>query len=47
MLNNLRVRASLRISTKFTLLMGSSQRFGSDTYDKRAIHTRFRYGSIR
>ena len=47
MLNNLRVRTSLRISTKFILLMGSSPGFGSDTYDKRAIHTRFRCGSTR
>ena len=46
-LHNLWVRTSLRISTKFILLMGSSPGFGSDTYDKRAIHTRFRYGSIR
>jgi hypothetical protein len=47
MLNNLRVRASIRISTNFTLVMGSSPGFGSDTFDKRAINTRFRYGSIR
>ena len=45
MLHNLRVRPSIRISTNFSLLMGSSRCFGSDTYDKRAIHTRFRYGS--
>jgi len=45
MLHNLWVRASLRISAKFTLLMGSSRCFGSDMYDKRAIHTRFRCGS--
>ena len=31
MLHNLRVRASLLISKKFTLLMGSSPGFGSDT----------------
>ena len=31
MLLNLRVRASLLISKKFTLLMGSSPGFGSDT----------------
>src|SRR5690554_3071005 len=47
MLHNLWVRASLRISTKFTLLMGSSPGFGSDTYDERAVHTRFRCGSTR
>ena len=34
MLHNLRVRPSLRISAKFSLLMGSSPGFGSDTYDK-------------
>ena len=45
MLYNPTVRASIRISTNFTLVMGSSPGFGSDTYDKRAIHTRFRYGS--
>src|SRR3989338_7545267 len=45
MLHNSRVRPSLLISEKFSLLMGSSPSFGSDTYDKRAIHTRFRYGS--
>ena len=45
MLHNLRVRTSICISANFILLMGSSQRFGSDTYDKRAIHTRFRCGS--
>jgi hypothetical protein len=47
MLNNLRVRPSICISTNFSLLMGSSPCFGSDTYDKRAIHTRFRCGSGR
>ena len=47
MLHNPPVRTSLRISTKFILPMGSSPGFGSDTCDKRAIHTRFRYGSIR
>ena len=47
MLHNLWVRTSLCISTEFILLMGSSRCFGSDTNDKRAIHTRFRYGSIR
>ena len=47
MLNNLWVRTSLRISTKFILLKGSSPGFGSDTYDERAIHTRFRCGSSR
>ena len=46
MLNNLRVRSSIRISTNFNLVMGSSPGFGSDTFDKRAIHTRFRCGSI-
>ena len=46
-LYNLPVRASICISTNFTLPMGSSPGFGSDTYDKRAIHTRFRYGSRR
>ena len=45
MLHNLRVRSSICISTNFNLLMGSSQRFGSDTNDKRAIHTRFRCDS--
>ena len=45
MLHNLRVRTSLDISVQFILLMGSSQRFGSDTNDERAIHTRFRCGS--
>ena len=47
MLNNLWVRPSICISTNFSLLKGSSPGFGSDTYDERAIHTRFRYGSIR
>jgi hypothetical protein len=47
MLHNPPVRASLLISEKFTLLMGSSPGFGSDTCDRRAIHTRFRYGSTR
>src|SRR3990167_228861 len=46
MLHNLWVRTSLCISTEFILLMGSSRCFGSDTNDKRAIHTRFRYGSM-
>ena len=45
MLNNLRVRSSIRISTNFNLVMGSSPGFGSDTNDERAIHTRFRCGS--
>ena len=45
MLNNLRVRSSIRISTNFNLVMGSSPGFGSDTFDKRTIHTRFRYDS--
>src|SRR3989344_6970999 len=45
-LHNSRVRPSLPISREFSLLMGSSRCFGSDTNDKRAIHTRFRYGSI-
>ena len=45
MLHNLRVRPSLNISEEFSLLMGSSRCFGSDTYDERAIHTRFRCGS--
>ncbi len=44
-LHNLRVRPSLNISEEFSLLMGSSRCFGSDMYDKRAIHTRFRCGS--
>ncbi len=44
-LHNLRVRPSICLSTNFSLLMGSSRCFGSDMYDKRAIHTRFRYGS--
>ena len=47
MLHNPPVRTSLRISTKFILPMGSSPGFGSDTFDKRAIHTRFRFGSTR
>ena len=47
MLHNLRVRPSLFISKEFSLLMGSSPGFGSDTYDERAIHTRFRCGSRR
>src|SRR5271167_2995450 len=47
MLHNPPVRASLLISEKFTLLMGSSPGFGSDTCDRRAIHTRFRFGSTR
>ena len=47
MLHNLWVRPSLCISAKFSLLMGSSRCFGSDTYDERAIHTRFRCGSAR
>ena len=46
MLHNPRVRPSLLISEKFSLLMGSSRCFGSDTYDERAIHTRFRCGSM-
>src|ERR1041385_4100952 len=45
MLHNLSVRASLPRSEEFTLSMGSSRCFGSDTYDERAIHTRFRCGS--
>ncbi len=44
-LHNLRVRPSLNTSEEFSLLMGSSPCFGSDAFDKRAIHTRFRYGS--
>ncbi len=44
-LHNLRVRPSIPISRNFSLLMGSSRCFGSDTYDERAIHTRFRCGS--
>ena len=47
MLHNPPVRTSIHISMNFILVMGSSPGFGSDTYDKRAIHTRFRYGSIR
>jgi hypothetical protein len=47
MLHNSRVRPSICISTNFSLLMGSSRCFGSDTYDERAIHTRFRCGSSR
>ena len=48
MLHNLWVRPSLLISQKFSLLMGSSPGFGSDTYYyMRAIHTRFRCGSTR
>src|SRR3989344_2661281 len=34
MLHNLRVRPSLLISEKFSLLMGSSPGFGSDTYEE-------------
>jgi hypothetical protein len=44
-LHNLRVRPSIPISRNFSLLMGSSPCFGSNTIDKRAIHTRFRCGS--
>ena len=47
MLHNPPVRASPHISARFTLLMGSSPGFGSDTCDRRAIHTRFRFGSTR
>ena len=47
MLHNPRVRPSLFISKEFSLLMGSSRCFGSDPYDERAIHTRFRCGSRR
>ena len=47
MLHNLWVRTSPSISRWFILLMGSSPGFGSDTCDKRAIHTRFRCGSTR
>ncbi len=40
------VRASICISTNFTLLMGSSPGFGSYAYDIiRAIHTRFPFAS--
>ena len=46
-LHNSRVRPSPSISRWFSLLMGSSRCFGSDTYDERAIHTRFRCGSGR
>jgi hypothetical protein len=45
MLHNPRVRPSISISRNFSLLMGSSRCFGSDTCDERAIHTRFRCGS--
>ena len=41
------VRPSPRISTRFSLLKGSSPSFGSTANDVRAIHTRFRYGSVR
>jgi len=44
-LHYLRVRPSIRISTNFSLSMGSSPSFGSNTIDNRAIHTRFRCGS--
>ena len=47
MLNNSPVRSSIRISTNFNLVMGSSPGFGSDTFDKRTIRTRFRCGSTR
>jgi hypothetical protein len=39
------VRASIRLSTNFTLLMVSSPRFGSYARDERAVHTRFPFGS--
>ena len=41
------VRASICLSTNFTLLMVSSSRFGSYARDNRAIHTRFPFGSGR
>ena len=44
-LNGKRVRASMCLSTHFTLLMGSSHCFGSYAYYWRAIHTRFPFGS--
>ena len=44
-LNGKTVRASSMISHTFTLLMGSSPCFGSYAYYKRAIHTRFPFGS--
>ena len=44
-LNGKTVRASSVISHTFTLLMGSSPCFGSYAYYKRAIHTRFPFGS--
>ena len=40
-LNDLRVRASICLSTNFTLLMASSSGFGSYTCYKRAINARF------
>ena len=40
-----RVRASPNLSVWFTLLMTSSPGFGSYARDKRAIHTRFPFGS--
>ena len=40
-LNDIRVRAFICLSTNFTLPMASSLGFGSYTYDKRAINTRF------
>ena len=48
MLHNLWVRPSRILSYTFSLLMGSSPHFGSNTfYYSRAIHTRFRCGSSR
>jgi hypothetical protein len=44
-LHNSRVRPSPPISRWFSLLKGSSRCFGSNTYDERAIHTRFRCDS--
>ena len=44
-LQRLRVRASHRLSSVFALLEVSSPSFGSSSYSKRAIHTRFPYAS--
>ena len=45
-LNDLRVRASITLSSNFTLLMASSSGFGSYISYKCAIHARFPLSSI-
>jgi hypothetical protein len=45
-LNGSTVRASVPLSQHFTLLMGSSPCFGSYACYRRAVHTRFRCGSM-